>query len=99
MVRGLNIEGEEPSIEKDVSKRDAQRLQDSYRKIFQTMSEGFVLHEVICNENGEPYDLRILDNNPVFEQLTGLRKEDVLGEPLSKSCLMKILFLSIILVQ
>ena len=79
MVSGLNIEEEETSIEKDVSKRDAQRLQDSYRKIFLTMSEGFVLHEVICDENGEPYDLRILDTNPVFKQLTGLRKEDVLG--------------------
>ena len=79
MVSGLNIEEEEPSTEKDVSKKDAQRLQDSYWKIFQTMSEGFVLHEVICDDNGEPHDLRILDTNPVFEQLTGLRKEDVLG--------------------
>ncbi len=79
MVSGLTIEKEEPSTKKDVSKKDAQRLQDSYRKIFQTMSEGFVLHEIICNEDGEPYDLRILDINPAFEQLTGLRKEDVLG--------------------
>lgn len=79
MVSGLNIEKDEPSTEKDVSKKNARRLQDSYHKIFQTMSEGFVLHEVICDDNGEPYDLRILDTNPVFEQLTGLRKEDVLG--------------------
>lgn len=79
MVSGLTIEKEEPSTKKDVSKKDAQRLQDSYRKIFQTMSEGFVLYEIICNEDGEPYDLRILDINPAFEQLTGLRKEDVLG--------------------
>ena len=52
MVSGLNIQGEEFAIDDDVSKRDAQSLQDSYRKIFQTMSEGFVLHEIVYDENG-----------------------------------------------
>ena len=79
MVRGLNIQREESAIEDDVSKRDAQSLQDSYRKIFQTMSEGFVLHEIVYDENGEHYDLRILDANPAFELQTGLRREDILG--------------------
>ena len=35
------------------------------------MTEGFALHEIICDENGEPCDYRFLEINPSFERLTG----------------------------
>ncbi len=58
-------------------------LRDSeyrYRSLFNGMTEGFALHEIICNEKGEPYDYRFLDINPAFERLTGLKQEDVIGK-------------------
>jgi len=57
-------------------------LQESelrYRTLFNAMTEGFALHEIICDEAGEPVDFRFLDVNPAFEQLTGLKREDLIG--------------------
>lgn len=51
-----------------------------YRQLFSSMSEGFALHEIICNEQGEPVDYRFLDVNPAFERLTGLRAETTIGK-------------------
>ncbi len=51
----------------------------SYRTLFDTMSEGFALDEIICDENGKPYDLRYLSVNPAFERHTGLKAADILG--------------------
>ena len=50
-----------------------------YRSIFNGMSEGFALHEIICDEKGRPIDYRFTDVNPTFERMTGLKKEDVIS--------------------
>jgi PAS domain S-box-containing protein len=50
-----------------------------YRNLFETMVEGFSLDEIICDDNGKPYDLRYLAVNPAFERQTGLKAEDILG--------------------
>ena len=52
---------------------------ERYRSLFNQMTEGFALHEIICDERGEPCDYRFLDVNPAFEQLTGLKRDDVVG--------------------
>ncbi|HEX9028706.1 MAG TPA: PAS domain S-box protein, partial [Anaerolineales bacterium] len=51
-----------------------------YRSLFQGMTEGFALHEIICNEAGTPHDYRFLDLNPAFERLTGLTLADIKGK-------------------
>ncbi len=53
--------------------------EDRYRSLFEAMSEGFALHEIICDEEGRPCDYRFLEVNPAFERLTGLKAEEVLG--------------------
>jgi PAS domain S-box-containing protein len=63
-------------------KRAEEALQESeerYRRLFESMNEGFALHELICDEKGEPSDYRFLDVNPAFERLTGLKRQDVVG--------------------
>lgn len=50
-----------------------------YRQLFNEMSVGFALHEIICNESGTPVDYRFLEVNPAFERLTGLKKENLVG--------------------
>lgn len=58
---------------------DALRIsEERYRTLFNSMTEGFALHEIICDENGTPCDCRFLDINPAFERLTGLKRENVL---------------------
>ncbi|MGO8702248.1 MAG: PAS domain S-box protein [Candidatus Brocadiia bacterium] len=48
------------------------------------MTDGFALHEIICDERGQPCDYRFLEINPAFEQLTGLKRADVLGKTLKE---------------
>lgn len=50
-----------------------------YRTLFSTMTEGFALHEMICDAQGRPFDYRFLDLNPAFEAMMRLRREDVVG--------------------
>ena len=50
-----------------------------YRTLFETMTEGFAIDEIICDESGRPYDLRYLDVNPAFERHTGLKAEEIIG--------------------
>lgn len=54
-----------------------------YRTLFTSMTEGFALHEIICDDKGKPYDYRFLDINPAFERLTGLTRE-VIGRSVSE---------------
>lgn len=53
--------------------------EERYRKLFNSMQSGFALHEIICNEQGEPYDYRFLEVNLAFEVQTGLSAESVVG--------------------
>jgi PAS domain S-box-containing protein len=50
-----------------------------YRTLFNGMTEGFAIHEIITDESGAPVDYRFLDINPAFERLTGLNREVVVG--------------------
>lgn len=51
----------------------------AYRQLFESMQEGFAVHEIICDENSQPIDYRFIDVNPAFELLTGLKRERLLG--------------------
>ena len=54
--------------------------EERYHSLFERMTEGFAIHEIIYDENGNPCDYRFLDINPAFEQLTGLKREFVVGK-------------------
>ena len=51
------------------------RLRESeerYRLLFETMSNGFCLAEILCDEQGRPNDYRLLDFNPAFREMLGI---------------------------
>lgn len=50
-----------------------------YHELFNSMIDGFALHEVISDEGGTPVDYRFLEVNPAYERLTGLHAEAILG--------------------
>ncbi len=56
------------------------RSENDYRMLFESMLNGFALHEIICDEKGNPVDYRFLRVNPAFERLTGLRAADITGK-------------------
>ncbi|MGE5424144.1 MAG: PAS domain S-box protein [Syntrophothermus sp.] len=52
----------------------------SYKTLFSVIEEGFAVHEIILDEDGNPCDYKFLDVNPAFEEITGLKKEIILGK-------------------
>lgn len=64
------------------SRQTAERLEKSredYRLLFENQPTGFALHEILLDENGDPFDYRFIDVNPAFERLTGFSREQVIG--------------------
>ncbi|MFH1976617.1 MAG: diguanylate cyclase [Pseudomonadota bacterium] len=60
----------------------AEKVGDSeirFRMLFQNITSGFALHEIILNDEGQPCNYRFLEVNPAFEQLTGLKAQDLIG--------------------
>jgi len=51
-----------------------------YRLLFENMTSGFALHEMLFDDAGTPVDYRFLEINPAFERLTGLRAESLVGK-------------------
>ncbi|MCB2210321.1 PAS domain S-box protein [bacterium] len=51
-----------------------------YRQLFENTLNGFALHEIILDEQGNPVDFRYLDINEAFESQTGIRVEEALGK-------------------
>ena len=70
------------TLEQRVAERTAE-LQESevrYRSLFNSMTEGFALHEIITAADGKPSDYRFLEVNPAFERLTGLSRAAAVGK-------------------
>jgi len=49
-----------------------------YRSLFNTMHDGFALHDIICDESERPVDYRFIEVNPAFEGMTGLKPDEIL---------------------
>lgn len=59
---------------------DLRESEARYHSLFNNMSEGFALHEIVCDDSGTPVNYRFLDINPAFERFTGLKSGQVLGK-------------------
>ena len=62
--------------------RFLEALQESerrYRLLFENMTTGFALHEMMYDKQKNPVDYRFLDANLAFEQLTGLSIASIRG--------------------
>ena len=55
-----------------------------YRALFENMTTGLVVFEVVTDDNGVPADLIILNGNKGFEEATGLIPQEVTGRRLSE---------------
>jgi len=55
------------------------RTEQDFRQLFDSMSSGFAVHEMVTDEQGQGIDYRFLRVNPAFERLTGLSAENVIG--------------------
>lgn len=62
--------------DKDV---DLQQSKARFQNLFEHMTSGFALHEMIFDAQGVPTDYRFLEVNPAFETLTNLTAHQLIG--------------------
>lgn len=64
-------------------KRAAELIHQSekqFRTLFMSIPDGFYLSEILFDDNGNPCDYRYVEVNPAFEQILGLRREQIIGK-------------------
>ena len=50
-----------------------------FRSLFETLTSGFALHEIVLDAEGKACDYRFLEVNPAFEAITGLDRWRIVG--------------------
>jgi len=75
---------------RDVSERKQvrqkiQKVEEDYKKLFNSMVAGFAHHKVIFDDNGKPIDYRFLEINPAFEKFTGLQRDLIIGKTVTEA--------------
>ncbi len=76
----LNKEYLQINSELTKAKEKVQESEQTYRLLFQNLTTGFALHEIILDEQNIPCNYRFLEINPAFETLTGLKANDLIGK-------------------
>lgn len=56
------------------------RSEENLSALFNNMSEGFSYHRIVLDNNGVPCDYIFLEVNDAFENLTGLKRENIIGK-------------------
>jgi len=66
-------------IERERVERALLDSRHKYERLFNAMLDGYAIHEMLYDNNGQPNDYRFLDINPAFERLAGFSR-DILGK-------------------
>jgi PAS domain S-box-containing protein len=64
---------EHAARERERAEAAAQRSAERYRQLFESMSEGFAILDVLEDRSGAPRDAVVIECNPAFEALVGTR--------------------------
>jgi len=56
-----------------------------YQNIIRTAPFGYAYHKIVLDKKGNPVDYIFLDVNEAFENLTGLRRKDILNKRITES--------------
>lgn len=80
----IALQHRQTRLEEQVSARtrEARAGEKKYRQLFEAMTSGFALHEIILDAQGVPRDYRFLEVNPAFERQTGIDTTGVIGRTL-----------------
>jgi PAS domain S-box-containing protein len=74
-------------IESAESKKIAANLRKTEKKftaLYNSMTEGVALHDVVYDDSGKAVDYIITDANPAFEKITGLSRKHAVGKKASE---------------
>ena len=66
--------------ERKQAEEEIHQKEEQFRSLFMSMSQGFYLSEIIYDTQGNPCDYRYLEVNPQFEQILGLKRDQIIGK-------------------
>lgn len=66
--------------EHEMSQKALIESEKNFQLLFQNMNSAFAYHQIITNDKGEPVDYVFLDVNGKFEELTNLKRDDIIGK-------------------
>ncbi len=78
-IRGVVLVFRDQTKERSYLKQ-LSNSEEKYRSLFLSTNDGVALHELVVDSSGHPVDYILLDVNPIFEQITGLKRETVVGK-------------------
>ena len=58
--------------------------EEKFRSLYSSMTEGVAIHKVLYNSSHEAVDYIITDVNPAYENITGLKRSEVIGKKASE---------------
>jgi PAS domain S-box-containing protein len=61
--------------------KDLKESEAKYRRFFTTVKNGWAHHKTVANAEGLPVDYIFMEVNQAFEELIGLKSEDIVGRP------------------
>ncbi len=67
-------------IDKVKSDKKFEESQKNYQLLYTSMNEGVAIHEIIYDNEHTPVDYRIIDTNPMYEDIIGLKRSEVIGK-------------------
>jgi PAS domain S-box-containing protein len=72
------------SAEKRKIAEDLRKTEKKFTALYNSMTEGVALHDVVYDISGKAVDYVITDVNPSFERITGLSKKQAVGKKASE---------------
>ena len=57
---------------------------DSYRFLIENMPDAFAYHKIVTADDGTPVDYIFLEVNGAFEEMTGLKREKIIGKKVTE---------------
>jgi PAS domain S-box-containing protein len=70
--------------EQSLAENSLRESEEKYRLLFENMMNGFALHEIILNKKGQPVDYLFLEANVAFEQLTKLKRKNIIRKKVTE---------------
>jgi len=63
---------------------ELKRSEEQFRLLFGNMEQGFAVHKMIYDDNGDPIDYEYIMVNEAFEKLTGIKGVDIVGRTIKE---------------
>ncbi len=82
--QNINLKSANEKVKKDLielkaTKENLQETGTRLSSVYNSMSEGLSLNEIVYDHSGEAVDYIISDLNPAFEKIIGLRRDNVIA--------------------